>query len=204
MPVTITSLGIIAVVGASADTWGALDNAEAARNKGDLDALATLANATETAAASASTAASTAQTTANNAAPSGLIAPFFRASAPTGWLLCEGQDVSRSTYSFLWVAMGSPNTGNGSSTFTLPDLRGEFIRGMDRGRAVDPDRVLGSFQAQDIQAHSHAIPAFSNTDSGTNVEDAGSSGFAQSAVTGTSGGAETRPRNVALTYCIKT
>ena len=44
-----------------------------------------------------------------------------------------------------------------TTTFNLPDLRGEFIRGLDAGRGVDSGRALGSFQADEIKAHTHTI-----------------------------------------------
>lgn len=204
MAVTISYDGTVPTVGADADLWGGIINTALGEIKDDLDDLATLANATETAASNAASAASAAQTTANNAAPAGMVAPFFRSSAPTGWLKCNGAAVSRTTYSALWVAMGSPNTGDGSTTFTLPDLRAEFIRGLDDSRGVDSGRTLGSAQSQSIQSHRHSLPAYSNADSGVNVEDAGFSGGLQSSFTGFEGGDETRPRNVALLYCIKT
>lgn len=47
----------------------------------------------------------------------------MRTTAPTNWLFCYGQAISRTTYNALWVAMGSPNTGDGSTTFNLPDGR---------------------------------------------------------------------------------
>lgn len=204
MAVTISYDGTVPTVGGDADLWGGIVNTALGEIKADLDDLATLANATETAASSAGTAASAAQTSANNAAPSGMVAPFYRSSAPTGWLKCDGSAVSRTTYAALWAAMGSPNTGNGSTTFNVPDLRAEFIRGLDDSRGVDSGRSLGSAQSQSIQSHRHSLPTYSNADSGVNVEDAGFSGGLQSSFTGFEGSDETRPRNVALLYCIKT
>lgn len=70
--------------------------------------------------------------------PPGMISYFANDSAPGGWLLCNGAQVSRTTYSDLFAAIGTTfGAGNGSSTFNVPDLRGEFLRGWDGGRGVD-------------------------------------------------------------------
>ena len=65
-----------------------------------------------------------------SAIPPGAIMPFARPSVPAGWLPCEGQEVSRRIYDNLFYAIGTTfGAGDGSTTFNLPDLRGEFIRG---------------------------------------------------------------------------
>ena len=62
--------------------------------------------------------------------PLGSILPFGGASAPTGWMLCQGQAISRITYADLFAVIGTSfGAGDGSTTFNIPDLRGEFIRG---------------------------------------------------------------------------
>lgn len=89
---------------------------------------------------------------ANEATPSGTVAFFAMRNAPAGWLKCNGAAVSRSTYSALFAAIGTTfGAGNGSTTFNLPDLRGEFIRGFDDGRNVDGGRGLGAFQGDAIR-----------------------------------------------------
>lgn len=71
----------------------------------------------------------TAQTTA---APAGAIMAYAASTAPTGWLLCDGSAVSRTTYATLFAAISTVwGTGDGSTTFNLPDLRGQFLRGYD-------------------------------------------------------------------------
>jgi phage-related tail fiber protein len=58
--------------------------------------------------------------------------------------------VSRTTFAELFSAIGTTHgAGDGSTTFNVPDLRGEFVRGWDHGRGVDSGRGLGSLQAQD-------------------------------------------------------
>lgn len=63
--------------------------------------------------------------------PVGTVLPFFGPTEPDGWEFCRGQDVGRSSQARLWAALGSPNTGDGSTTFTLPDLRGRTLFGRD-------------------------------------------------------------------------
>tara|TARA_B100001093_G_C26831087_1_gene1016163 strand:- start:657 stop:1886 length:1230 start_codon:yes stop_codon:yes gene_type:complete len=63
---------------------------------------------------------------------SGMLMPYAGASAPSGWLLCYGQAISRSTYADLFTALGTTyGVGDGSSTFNLPDLRGRVVAGQD-------------------------------------------------------------------------
>jgi microcystin-dependent protein len=58
--------------------------------------------------------------------------PFAGSSAPSGWLLCYGQAVSRTTYADLWAALDTTyGAGDGSTTFNLPDLRGRAAVGKD-------------------------------------------------------------------------
>jgi hypothetical protein len=74
--------------------------------------------------------------------PAGVILPFGGATAPTGWLVCDGSQVSRSQYADLFAAIGTAHgAGDGSSTFHLPDFRGRFLRGADSGAERDPDRA---------------------------------------------------------------
>jgi microcystin-dependent protein len=69
---------------------------------------------------------------ADSTFPSGVMVPYAGSSAPTGWLLCFGQAVSRSTYAALFTAIGTTyGAGDGSTTFNLPDARGRVIAGKD-------------------------------------------------------------------------
>lgn len=74
---------------------------------------------------------------------------FYRASntIPNGYLECDGSAVSRATYSTLFSVIGTTyGIGDGSTTFNLPDLRGEFIRGWDNTRGIDSGRAIGAWQ----------------------------------------------------------
>lgn len=79
-----------------------------------------------------------------------------RTTAPTGWLKANGAAVSRTTYAALFAVIGTTfGAGDGFTTFNLPDLRGEFLRGWDDGRNQDPGRGLGSLQLGSVESHSH-------------------------------------------------
>ena len=107
--------------------------------------------------------------------PPGAVMYFARNTAPPGWLKCNGAAISRTAYSKLFAAIGTVfGAGDGFTTFNLPDLRGEFVRGWDDGRGVDGGRAFGSFQAGMIQSHSHTGSSGS----------AGSHGHTGSAVSG--------------------
>lgn len=135
--------------------------------------------------------------------PAGEVAPFARTTAPDGWLACDGATVSRTTYARLFAAIGTTfGAGNGTTTFKLPDLRGEFIRGWDAGRGVDISRAFGSNQSDELKSHTHTYRGATITAGGA---DPSGSGFTfQAGATGATGGNETRPRNIALLYCIRT
>jgi microcystin-dependent protein len=155
--------------------------------------------------------------------PAGAVMHYAMQTAPDGWLVCNGSTISRLTYPALFAAIGiSYGAGDGVTTFKLPDLRGEFIRGWDGGRGVDGGRAFGTLQAESFKSHTHTV-----TDPGhvhsmgdeaeyegdvLNMFDSGKKRqggpvYTQTATTGISiaaaGGTETRPRNVALLPCIK-
>lgn len=84
--------------------------------------------------------ASPAAVAASHGVPPGAIVAFAGAAAPSGWLLCDGSEVRRENFKTLFDAIGvAHGSGDGSSTFMLPDYRGRFLRGVDRGAQRDPD-----------------------------------------------------------------
>ena len=154
----------------------------------------------------------------------GLILPFANASAPTGFLVCDGAAVSRTTYATLFTAIATVwGVGDGSSTFNIPDLRGAFLRGVgtSTGFTQDHTTTLAAFEDDQYQNHSHSI--FSSiegapgTGSGAVNYAATTPGYFQQysytmnmkpSTDPSSGGTprignETRPNNVGITYCIK-
>ena len=139
------------------------------------------------------------------AVPTGVINQYAGATAPGGYLLCDGSPVSRTTYSDLFAVISTTyGVGDGSTTFNLPDLRGEFVRGLDNSRGVDSGRTLGSFQDHAIEAHTHTG---TSGDAGTDpTKEGGGRRDSDDGTytTGSTGGGETRPRNIALNFIIKT
>jgi len=72
--------------------------------------------------------------------PPGVVVPYVGSTAPAGWLLCDGSAVNRTTYAALFAVIGiNHGSGDGTSTFNLPDYRGRFLRGQDQGTGRDPD-----------------------------------------------------------------
>lgn len=68
--------------------------------------------------------------------PAGMVAPYAGSSAPTGWLLADGSEVSRSTYADLFNAIGETHgAGNGSTTFNLPNMKGKVPVGLDASQS---------------------------------------------------------------------
>ena len=141
-----------------------------------------------------------------NGGAAGEVSFFAMSSAPTGWLKANGAAVSRTTYAALFTAIGTTfGVGDGSTTFNVPELRGEFIRALADGRAVDTGRALGSAQGDVFKSHQHTVTG--NRDSsaaGSNFYLSANSGSGYSnQVQATGDATETRPRNVALLACIK-
>jgi phage-related tail fiber protein len=147
-------------------------------------------------------------------------------SAPTGFIKANGAAVSRTTYSALFAAIGTTfGSGDGSTTFNVPDLRGEFVRGWDDGRGVDSGRSFGSSQsdATALPTNPFTTNTAGNHNHGYNGgnlkslqgDNAGNDDYANGGGTTSNAGShshsitgggdsETRPRNVALLACIKT
>jgi hypothetical protein len=138
--------------------------------------------------------------------PSGAVAAFARNTAPTGWLEANGATISRTgANAALFAAIGTTfGAGDGTTTFRIPDLRGYFVRGWDHGSGVDSGRAFGSTQADAFAAHTHGgVPLLLN-DADRGVGNASAFSIDDVGVTASTGAAaETRPKNVALMYCIK-
>jgi len=139
--------------------------------------------------------------------PTGQVIYVAFSSAPTGYLKANGAAVSRSAYAALFAAIGTTfGVGDGSTTFNVPDLRGEFMRGWDDSRGVDSGRALGSTQTDLFKNHTHTFTNYNNTEktgSGGSLAVAYYSGGTFTTGTSSTGGTETRPRNIALLACIK-
>lgn len=142
-----------------------------------------------------------------DATPAGSVIAFAASVPPPGYLKANGANISRSTYARLFAVVGTTyGAGDGDTTFTLPDLRGEFLRGWSDSRAgVDTGRVMGSAQSEGIVSHTHALGFGSNAAPQTTIlpGTVPCPGVSGSFTTSAVGGTETRPRNVAVLYCIK-
>lgn len=109
--------------------------------------------------------------------PAGEIHTFSTITPPNGYLECNGQAVSRNTYNRLFSAIGTTyGSGDGSTTFNVPDYRGQFLRGLDNGSGTDLDVVsrsdrgdgttgdaVGTKQSNATLAHNHTIDPPSTT-----------------------------------------
>lgn len=168
----------------------------------------------------------------NPLVPAGVIQMYGGSTAPGGWFICDGSAVSRTTYAKLYAAIGTTyGTGDGSTTFNLPDFRGVFPRGagtsgkLTNANGVAFSGTLGTYQNDKMQGHWHDIQGANGTDhlltssyatGETANGNAGGFAAAQNAnrvettspVTDeTNGtprtGAETNPANLAVNFIIK-
>ena len=136
--------------------------------------------------------------------PIGAIIVTAANTPDTNYLECNGAEVSRSTYATLFSRIGTTfGVGDGSTTFNLPDIRGEFVRGWDNSRGVDSGRAFGSLQADALKAHTHQIKQVTNNTIGGSNTGAHASSGTYTSGTSSTGGTETRPRSIALMYQIK-
>lgn len=161
----------------------------------------------------------TTQTSAASVVPTGSVIAYGATTAPSGWLLANGAAVSRTTYATLFSIIGTSfGTGDGSTTFNVPDLRGEFIRGWNNASGNDPDAAsrtafmtggasgdnIGSYQADIFKTHDHW---YYSPSTGANAGQGASSGSwgggSYTSGPNPAGGNETRPKNVYLNYIIK-
>jgi microcystin-dependent protein len=149
--------------------------------------------------------------------PAGSIISYGGRSIPTGWLLCDGNTVSRTQYINLFIAIDSVwGNGDGYSTFHLPDLRGQFLRGVSGTSNFDPDTTLriakynggntgnkvGSFQNDELKSHNHYV-TMSSYPTGSNGVFANGGTFSGGGTVNSTGGNETRPKNAYVYYIIK-
>lgn len=145
--------------------------------------------------------------------PTGAVLWFARSTPPIGFLECNGAAVSRTTYAALFAVIGTTfGAGDGSTTFNLPDLRAEFIRGWDHGRGIDANRAFGSAQAgstikvdEESGNYNMAFDA-DGADKVDVITGTTMSGYGSTETSGVSHRklSGLRPRNVALLPCIKT
>jgi microcystin-dependent protein len=135
--------------------------------------------------------------------PAGAVQAFAMNSAPSGWLAADGSNVNRTTYAALFSAIGTTyGAGDGSTTFALPDLRGYFVRGSGTNSDATAAGTFGAKQADDIKAHTHTLFGANNT-GGAGGQITRMADNMSNFQSGSFGGTETRPKNIAMLYCIK-
>jgi microcystin-dependent protein len=161
----------------------------------------------------------TIQTTAAIGIPTGSITMYAGTAVPAGYLVCDGAAINRVTYANLFTALGVAwGSGDGSTTFNLPDLRGRFPRGVDGGSGNDPNAAVrtasnvggntgnnvGSLQTDTLVSHSHVVGAYTAS-GGTHIAliTAGTNNTQSTLRTEVEGGSETRPKNVYVYYIIR-
>ena len=144
----------------------------------------------------------------------GEVMQFGGASAPAGFLECDGASLLKADYPALYATIGGAHGTADGTHFNVPDFCGKFARGYDHGAGNDPDAGsrtaaapggatgdnVGSIQADVFKSHIHTTStsggAGSVVNSSTSTNNAGGT-------TGGSGGNETRPLNVSLMFVIK-
>ena len=98
------------------------------------------------------------------AVPTGSVHLMATTTAPSGYLKCNGAVVSRTTYADLFAIVGTTwGAGDSATTFNVPDLRGEFVRGWDDSRGVDSSRGFASSQSGKNAQHNHTATATSTS-----------------------------------------
>jgi len=154
--------------------------------------------------------------------PVGTVLSFSGTSAPTGYLFCDGSQLTTLAYPKLSAAIGTSFGSTGSGVFNIPDLRGFFVRGTDNmgtgAAGRDPDTAsrsnaytggntgnnIGSIQTHGLASHSHPfLISAGNTTPGTIAQANSGVNYNYYQSTGNTGGNETRPLNIYLNYIIK-
>jgi microcystin-dependent protein len=152
--------------------------------------------------------------------PTGTIIATALTSAPEGYLECNGANVNRTTHERLFADIGVIyGNGDGSTTFTLPDYRGRFLRGYDNTAGTDPDAAsrtnrgdgttgdaVGTKQEDELKSHRHDMGRHTGASSFYRLSWAqrfSASPDTTAQPTDYTGGNETRPKNINVMYCIK-
>lgn len=167
--------------------------------------------------------------TIENLVPIGTILTYGGVTAPSGYLLGQGQSLSRTTYSALYAVFGTAFGSVDGNSFNNIDCRGRFIRYVDGGVSRDPDRAsrtaatggnagdnIGSLQSSQYTSHNHLNGSYylsgaSNVYGNSLIGSSTQLGVANSSsnnawyqhITSSSGGNETRPINVNANCIVK-
>lgn len=155
----------------------------------------------------------------------GEIRIFAAENCPANWLQAKGQSLEIRKHQKLFDAIGTLWGSSSTGHFNLPDLRGQFVRGWDANSGIDPEATLrtlppgapvsntakgdqvGSQQPESVAAHSHdlAAPGHWGDKYGSTAGWSRDNGVLEATTVATSavGGKETRPKNVAVLFCIR-
>jgi microcystin-dependent protein len=156
----------------------------------------------------------------SDSSPIGAVIQFAGSSVPEGWLLCDGNAVSRGTYAALFAVVGTIyGAGDGSTTFALPDLRGRAAIGAGQGVSLT-NRTLGGkvggethvLTVAEMPSHLHtsSIPTVPSGDGGSGFvynNNQGGSSYGYSLNSSSSGGNaphNTMQPSLVLNFIIKT
>lgn len=104
-------------------------------------------------------------------APTGSVISYAGSNAPEGWLICNGQAVSRTDYAALFAAIGTTyGAGNGSSTFNVPNLVNKTVRGSNSlGKSGGSDTV--TLSTANMPAHTHGAGSLTVSSAGEHTHD---------------------------------
>lgn len=159
------------------------------------------------------------------AVPPGVIVPYAGTTAPTGYLLCYGQAVNRTTYAALFAITSTTyGVGDGSTTFNVPDLRGRVGVGLDNMGGSDAGRLnlantLGTTAgaqthtliASELAAHTHTEYSSISSNTYTASHASGDNAFLQTGYvirqtgsTGSNAAHNNMQPSILLNYIIKT
>lgn len=154
----------------------------------------------------------------NYGLPAGTVITFAGSACPSGFYKADGTQVSRTSNARLFTAIGvAHGSGNGTSTFHLPDYRGLFLRMIDETKGNDPDKasrtamnaggavgnLVGSVQTDMFASHTHTYNVGENSINTAGGNPEGTSAPPTAYATSAAGGNETRPKNAYVVYCIK-
>ena len=156
-----------------------------------------------------------------NAPPPGVVLPYAGSAAPSGWQLCYGQAISRTTYVNLFAVCGETfGVGDGATTFNLPDLRGRSVAGLDNMGGVSANRItnaqadaLGGAMGAETHtlsigelanhAHSYYLPAATTASAGEAGVNAGTNTATNTTGAGTGDAHNNVQPTFFLNYIIK-
>jgi microcystin-dependent protein len=151
--------------------------------------------------------------TNNTVIPTGSMQIFAAAAAPTGWVLCDGAAINRTTYAALFAVIGTTfGAGNGTTTFNVPDMRGRAPIGIGTGTGLTARALADEVGAEthtltvsELPSHTHSVP---NSGSQNNSFDSGTTvGNDVTGVSGSTGGDAAHNNmqpSLAVNFIIKT